>query len=79
METSSKLLWCFVFFILAIIGMIIVSLSGKVFFAFLLWIIGGGFSMTMEDVKQCVKIGFYGGAIGGGGVILFRLLNVKGF
>lgn len=79
MSISQKIVWCFIFLILTIIGMVIVSLLGKLFFASLLWVVGGDFSMTMQDIKQCMKIGFYGGVIGGGGIILFRIFNVKGF
>lgn len=62
-----------------ILFMIALSVCGKIFFSFLLWLLGDGFNTTWQDVLHGAKLGLYGGSIGGIGLALFRLFKVKGF
>ncbi|EKK1836334.1 hypothetical protein [Klebsiella variicola] len=62
-----------------ILFMIALSVCGKIFFSLLLWLLGDGFNTTWQDVLHGVKLGLYGGSIGGIGLALFRLFKVKGF
>ena len=62
-----------------ILFMIALSVCGKIFFSLLLWLLGGGFNTTWQDVLHGAKLGLYGGSIGGIGLALFRLFKVKGF
>ena len=62
-----------------ILFMIALSVCGKLFFSFLLWLLGDGFNATWQDVLHGAKLGLYCGSIGGIGLALFRLFKVKGF
>lgn len=79
MRISSKSLNYFIFIVVAMIGMVSVSLLGKLFFSALLWAVGGEFIFTAQEVKKCIILGLYGGGICGIGVVLLRFFNVKGF
>lgn len=49
-----------------VVFIIVVSVIGKIFFLLLVWLFGGGFVMTSQDVLHGIKIGSYTGGIGGG-------------
>lgn len=68
------------FFISAIVlAVIIASLVTKAFFAGVLWVMGGEFDMTWNDVLRISKMGLYGGGILGVGIVLARYLKIRGF
>lgn len=64
---------------LTMVCLIISLLMVRVFFSTVLWLMNGGFNMTLDDVYRGVKIGVVGGGISGVGIVLFRLFKVKGF
>jgi len=62
-----------------ILFMVVLPVGGKIFFSLLLWLLGGEFNTTWQDILHGAKIGLYGGGIGGFGLALLHLFKVKGF
>ncbi|MBA0169560.1 hypothetical protein [Pectobacterium sp. CFBP8739] len=65
--------------VVTILSMIALSVFGKLFFSSLSWLLGDEFNTSWKDILHMVKIGLYGGGIGGLGLALLHLFKVKGF
>ena len=79
MEKNNKLTWAFLFIVFSIPGMTFLSLFGYFLFAFLLWMVGGELDFNMVEIMTYIKIGVFGGGVVGFGVVLMKLLKIKGF
>lgn len=79
MKRNKNLIWCFIFIVVSLVGMTLLSLLGY-FLSALLWCVAGAeFELNMATIITSIKIGIFGGGIVGLGVVLMRLFNVKGF
>lgn len=74
-----ELIICFCIFIACFLSVVIAGLLIKLFFSIILWALDSEFGLSWYEVLRGIKIGGVGGSILGGGMILFRLLKVKGF
>ncbi|WP_414147399.1 hypothetical protein ACMGGR_16975 [Erwinia sp. BNK-24-b] len=61
------------------LSVVIAGILVKLFFSTILWLLNGEFELTWHEVFRGIKIAGVGGLILGGGMVLFRLLKVKGF
>ncbi|MDT3664617.1 hypothetical protein ROK90_01115 [Cronobacter dublinensis] len=79
MGKNNKLTWAVLFMAFSMLGMTFLSLFGYFLFAFLLWMVGGELNFNMVEIITYTKIGVFGGCVAGFGVVLMKLLKVKGF
>ncbi|EKK4080696.1 hypothetical protein PNF79_001313 [Cronobacter dublinensis] len=79
MGKNNKLTWAVLFIAFSMSGMTFLSLFGYFLFAFLLWMVGGELNFNMVEIITYTKIGVFGGCVAGFGVVLMKLLKVKGF
>jgi len=70
---------CIFIFCAFVIGMIMISIIGLLGFVFFNGIITGIYDLDWSYVMLAVKIGVYGGSVAGGGIIIAKIFNVKGF
>lgn len=66
-------------FLFSVVGFTIASCAIKFTFSVMAWLSGGDFNLPWDEVLRSIKIGGVGGGMLGIGIILFRLLKVKGF
>jgi len=69
----------FYIFLGCLVSVIIAGLLVKIFFIIILWLLTNEFELTWNEVFRGVKIGGFGGAILGFGIVLLRAFKVKGF
>lgn len=79
MKRNKNLIWCFIFIVVSLVGMTLLSLLGYFLSALLWWVSGAEFEFNMATIITSIKIGVFGGGIVGLGVVLMRFFNVKGF
>ncbi|WNN48574.1 hypothetical protein RIN58_00185 [Siccibacter colletis] len=78
-EKNNSLAWAVLFILFSMLGMTFLSLFGYFLFAFLLWMVGGKLDFNIVEIITYTKIGVFGGGVVGFGVVLMKLLKVKGF
>jgi len=78
-EKNNSLAWAVLFILFSMLSMTFLSLFGYFLFAFLLWMVGGELDFNIVDIIIYIKISFFGGGVVGFGVVLMKLLKVKGF
>lgn len=79
MKKNNSLAWAVLFIFFSMSGMTFLSLFGCFLFAFLLWMVGGELDFNIVEIITYTKIGVFGGGVVGFGVVLMKLLKVKGF
>ena len=69
----------FFIFFSYLLSVMIAGLLVKIFFVIISWLLTDEFELTWNEVFRGVKIGGFGGAILGFGIVLLRAFKVKGF
>lgn len=70
---------CIFIFCAFVIGMIIISVISLLGFVFFNGIITGIYELDGDYIMLAVKVGVYGGSVAGGGIIIAKIFNVRGF
>lgn len=78
-KLKKELALSFCIFFGCLLSVIIAKLLVKLCFSIILWLLTDEFELTWNEVFRGVKIGGFGGAILGLGIVLLRAFKVKGF